>query len=85
MTMLALVVLHFSIGILFTTDAGNYWLDIFNDYSANINLLVCGLMQYIVTGFKISSIYLLDIWTNQKCGFSRSLMNSVHRSLEIGI
>lgn len=64
--MLALVVLHFSIGILFTTDAGNYWLDIFNDYSANINLLVCGLMQYIVTGFKISSIYLLDIWTNQK-------------------
>ena len=46
--MFGLCIIHFAIGILFTTGAGTYWLDIFNNYSANINLLVLGLCQYIV-------------------------------------
>jgi solute carrier family 6 amino acid/orphan transporter-like 15/16/17/18/20 len=53
--MLVLCILHFSIGVLFTTGAGTYWLDIFNDYSANINLLTVGCLQEM---FQILIIHL---------------------------
>lgn len=46
--MLFLCIIHFAIGIIFTTRAGTYWLDVFNDYSANLNLLAVGLCQYLV-------------------------------------
>lgn len=44
-------ILLFAGGTIFTTNAGNYWLDIFNDYAASINLLVIGGFQYIVVAW----------------------------------
>ena len=41
----------FAIGLIFATNAGNYWLDIFNDYSASINLLVIGILQFVVVAW----------------------------------
>ena len=40
---LILAVIHLVIGFLFTTDAGTYWVDLFNNYSASIVLIVMGL------------------------------------------
>ena len=42
MTCLITVIVHFLIGILFCTDAGNYWVDLFNNYSASIVLRTMG-------------------------------------------
>ena len=41
----------FAIGLIFATNAGNYWLDIFNDYSASINLLIIGVLQFVVVAW----------------------------------
>ena len=41
----------FAIGLIFATNAGNYWLDIFNDYSASINLLIIGILQFVVVAW----------------------------------
>jgi SNF family Na+-dependent transporter len=43
--------IFFSVGILFTTNAGNYWVDIMNDFSASINLLVIGVTQILIIAY----------------------------------
>ena len=49
MTCLITVIVHFLIGILFCTDAGNYWVDLFNNYSASIVLLTMGKRFKVMT------------------------------------
>lgn len=34
-----------AIGMVFTTEAGNYWFDIFNDYAATLSLLLIVLVE----------------------------------------
>jgi len=53
--------MFFSAGVIFTTNAGNYWLDIFNDYSASINLLVIGFLQIVVVMWLFGGIK----WMNE--------------------
>lgn len=36
-----------AIGMVFTTKAGNYWFDIFNDYAATLSLLLIVLVETI--------------------------------------
>ena len=72
--MAILCVIHFSIGVIFTTGAGSYWLDIFNDYSANINLLAVGLGQYVFIHWFFGSKYWLNE-TKWMIGEDGALMN----------
>ncbi|CAG5104311.1 Oidioi.mRNA.OKI2018_I69.chr1.g1191.t1.cds [Oikopleura dioica] len=51
----------FAIGLIFATNAGNYWLDIFNDYSASINLLIIGVLQFVVVAW----IYGAEKWLSE--------------------
>jgi len=51
----------FAIGLIFATNAGNYWLDIFNDYSASINLLIIGILQFVVVAW----IYGAEKWLSE--------------------
>ncbi|CBY18648.1 unnamed protein product [Oikopleura dioica] len=53
--------LAFAIGLIFATNAGNYWLDIFNDYSASINLLIIGILQFVVVAW----IYGAEKWLSE--------------------
>ena len=61
----------FAIGLIFATNAGNYWLDIFNDYSASINLLIIGVLQFVVVAwvrktFMKMIIYFFQIYGAEK-------------------
>ena len=40
-----LVVVSMTIGLLFCTRAGSYWLDIFNNYAGSIPLLVVAFIE----------------------------------------
>ena len=51
----------FSIGVIFSTNAGNYWLDLFDNYAASINLLVIGGFQYIVVAWLFGGVK----WMNE--------------------
>ena len=56
-----LSVMFFLVGIIFTTNAGNYWLDVIDGYCASINLLVIGGFQYIV----IAWLFGAKNWMNE--------------------
>lgn len=68
----------FAIGLIFATNAGNYWLDIFNDYSASINLLIIGILQFVVVAW-VSRSYIKKYnlvflrFTERKNGFPKSI------------
>lgn len=40
-----------AIGMVFTTEAGNYWFDIFNDYAATLPLLLIVLVEIVAVCF----------------------------------
>ena len=44
-------VIMFSAGIVLTTPAGNYWLDIIDTSTGGIPLLIVGLFQFMVVGW----------------------------------
>lgn len=43
--------ISFLIGLIFTTQAGNYWLEIFNDYAGSIPLLVIAFFEIITVSW----------------------------------
>ena len=47
----AMSVIMFSAGIVLTTPAGNYWLDIIDTSTGGIPLLIVGLFQFMVVGW----------------------------------
>ncbi|ETE60656.1 hypothetical protein L345_13600, partial [Ophiophagus hannah] len=54
------------IGLIFTTRAGNYWFNIFNDYAATLSLLLIVLVETIavcyIYGLKRNSFAALSEW-----------------------
>ena len=51
MLVAAMSVIMFSAGIVLTTPAGNYWLDIIDTSTGGIPLLIVGLFQFMVVGW----------------------------------
>ena len=56
MVCLLTVILHFLLGLIFCTDAGNYWVDLFNNYAASIVLLTMGKLRLVTKSYVFSRI-----------------------------
>lgn len=50
-TLGAICLAYFLIGLLFCTQAGSYWIEIFDFYSANHGILICGIFQCVTIGW----------------------------------